>query len=348
MTPDKGGRIPTTVDAAERIADYLSDDLAPDEREAFEAELAGDATLRAQLAAARRADDALASIEPTPLPDGFAERLRTALDAELAGLLAPAATHEPDPRVAAQAELAQRDDLAARRAARSVPRWAGGLAGAAAAVLVVVAGIAGLSSIGSGGEDAAETPMADTFGADGGAADIEMEAEEAEEEATQEAAPEAEGEAADEDMALSRMPDQPVLVAQGRSLDDDDLDAVLLTPELTDLAARQLPPPEGAALAADYLDRWQATSDRDDADPAIRAAGTPSTQDREAVADCLDTSAEAGRGEGIAAYAEVADFEGTPVVVLGFVTLDPGSDTWSVPEVQVLDRTTCDLLAVRP
>lgn len=340
------------MDAAERIADYLSDDLAPDERAAFEAELAGDAALRAQLEAARRADDALASIEPTALPDGFAERLRTALDAELAGLLAPAASHEPDPRVAAQAELGRRDDLAARRAARSVPRWAGGLAGAAAAVLVAVAGIAGLSSLG-GGDEAAETPMADTFGADGGMADTEMEAEEAEEgveeEATQEAAPEAEGEAADEDVALSRLPDQPVLVAEGRSLDDDQLDAVLLTPELSDLAARQLPPPDGAALAADYRDRWQAaTTDGYDTDPAIRAAGTPSEQDREAVAECLATSAESGRGEGIAAYAEVADFEGTPVVVLGFVTLDPGSDTWSVPEVQVRDRTTCDLLAVRP
>jgi negative regulator of sigma E activity len=344
------------VDAAERIADYLSDDLAPDEREAFEAALAGDAALRAQLDAAKRADHALAAVDPVELPDGFAQRLRAALDAELADVLAPVVADEPDPRVAAQAELAQRDDLAARRAARAMPRWVGALAGAAAAVLVVVAGVAGLSSISGGADESPESATGESLEADDGAADevttMEAPAEDSaagadEEFFETEETEEAEGDAAEQDgfSAVARQGDGPVLVAEGRSLDEDDLDAVLLTPDLTDLAAQRLPASEGEALAREYDDRWQtALTDGSGA----RTAGSPSDADREAVVACLASASDDGRDDGIPAYAEIADYQGTPVVVLGLVTLDPDTDTWSVPEVRVLDRATCDLLAARP
>jgi len=337
------------VDAAERIADYLSDDLAPDEREAFEAALAGDAALRAQLDAAKRADHALAAVDPVELPDGFAQRLRAALDAELADVLAPVVADEPDPRVAAQAELAQRDDLAARRAARAMPRWVGALAGAAAAVLVVVAGVAGLSSISGGADDSPESATGESLDADDGAADemstMEAPAEDSAAGADEEfETEEAEGEAQEEASGFVRQADGPVLVDEGRSLDEDDLDAVLLTPDLTDLAAQRLPASEGEALALEYGDRWQtAITDGSGA----RTAGSPSDADREAVVACL-ASDDAGRDDGIPAYAEIADYQGTPVVVLGLVTLDPDTDTWSVPEVRVLDRANCDLLAARP
>ncbi|MEX2504978.1 MAG: hypothetical protein WD378_09010 [Egicoccus sp.] len=349
------------MDAAERIADYLSDDLAPDEREAFEAELARDAALRAQLDAVRRGDVALASIAPTALPDGFAERLRASLDAELAEVLAPTPTEERDPRVAAQAELGQRDDLAARRAARAVPRWVGGLAGAAAAALVVVAGIAGLNGLGSGADqEAPESATGEAFDADGGSMEIQEAPAEESLEAETEGTEEVEEEAAEDDAGESAdtMGDEgaaaamgrfapPVLVAQGRSLDDEQLDDVLMTPDLADLAAQRLSTSEGETLAAEFADRWQATA-ADGTGTAVRYAGNPTDADREAVAECLTSADDAGRRTGIPAYAEIADYEGIPAVVLGLVTLDPSSDTWSVPEVQVLDRTTCDLLAARP
>lgn len=335
------------MDAAERIADYLSDDLAPDEREAFEAELARDAALRAQLDAVRRGDVALASIAPTALPDGFAERLRASLDAELAEVLAPTPTEERDPRVAAQAELGQRDDLAARRAARAVPRWVGGLAGAAAAALVVVAGIAGLNGLGSGADqEAPESATGEAFDADGGS--MEIQEAPVEEEAAEDDAGESADTMGDEGAAaaMGRFA-PPVLVAQGRSLDDEQLDDVLMTPDLADLAAQRLSTSEGETLAAELADRWQAAA-ADGTGTAVRYAGNPTDADREAVAECLTSADDAGRRTGIPAYAEIADYEGIPAVVLGLVTLDPSSDTWSVPEVQVLDRTTCDLLAARP
>lgn len=340
------------MDADERIADYLSDDLAPDERAAFEAELARDAALRAQVEAAERADAALASMAPTELPEGFAARLRTALDAELAEVLAPAATTAPDPRVAAEAELGQRDELAARRAARTVPRWAGGLAGAAAAVLVAVAGVAGLSSIGGGADEAPESATGESLDADSGGGaetfethEAETQAEATEESAADDAAASSDGEAAfDEGTVTMRAAAQPVLVARDRLLADDDLERLLLDEALSGLAAQRLPVDEGQALAADYRDRWSAT----EGDATVEEVGTPEPDDRRAVAQCLAGAAEAGRTEGITAYAELAHYQDQPVVVLGLVTLDPDTGTWSVPAVQVYDRASCDLLAARP
>lgn len=101
----------------ERLAAYLSGDLEPDEHAETTAALAGDSALRARADRIAAADRALAELSDVALPEGFSERLRAGIRADLDAVLG--------------------DELAARRLRRTArARWA--MAGAAAAVVAVV------------------------------------------------------------------------------------------------------------------------------------------------------------------------------------------------------------------
>ncbi|MFA9443875.1 hypothetical protein [Egicoccus sp. AB-alg6-2] len=347
------------MDAAERIADYLSGDLPPDERAAFEADLDRDAALRAQLASARRADVALDGIAATTLPEGFTDRLRTAVDAELQDLFTPATVEvAADPRVAAAAELGRNDDLAARRAARQAPRWTG-LAGAAAAAVVAVAAVVGVSTLGGAGDQGADmaSPAEDTAGGaetfesaeDGEAGTMmapESDADDAGDEATEEQASDAAlGDAPAADGAVA---DGPTIFADDRDLDEADLDEILLAVELQEVGARRLDETTGAALARDWT---QVIRDSPFAaatgDERFRVAGEVTADDRTAAASCTEAHLD-GRADAIPAYVELASVSGRSAVVLGLVTLDEATGTYTRPQVVALDRDTCEVLATRP
>lgn len=116
----------------ERLAAYLSGDLNPDEHAEITAALAGDAALRARVDRIAAADRALAELPEVPLPEGFPERLRAGIRADLDAVLG--------------------DELAARRQRRMTgARWA--MAGAAAAVVAVVGvGVVLTGGAGDGGD----------------------------------------------------------------------------------------------------------------------------------------------------------------------------------------------------
>lgn len=78
------------MEPLERLTAWLAGDLDPVEAGELAAALAQDPVLREQLAALQRADAALANLEPTAEPAGFAERLDARLADELATQLRPA------------------------------------------------------------------------------------------------------------------------------------------------------------------------------------------------------------------------------------------------------------------
>ena len=343
------------MDARERIADYLSGDLSPDEQAAFEAALVGDAALRADVAAARRADDALGALPPTALPDGFEDRLRAHLASELDAVLTPAdPAPTADPLVAAEAELGRHDDLAARRAARAQRRWTG-LAGAAAAVLAVAGVVGALSGVGGGAGDRADDmaagegePADGSFGTmttqDGATEESYTEAEEAEDAPTTDEADDLAADAPAADGAVA-------LHVRGRDLDTADLDDLLGGPEVRAFAGERLAADTAAVLRASressLLFRFRAMestgaadADAEDSDTAALSGGQ-----RHAAQRCLQ---DATAGGGVPVYAELATYQGRDVLALALVTEDPGTGRWTVPGVRVLDLDTCEVVATRP
>jgi hypothetical protein len=327
------------VDADERLADYLAGELDADERTAFEAELARDAELRAQLAALRRADEALSHLSSPAPPAGFDERLDARLDRELDDLFG--------------SRTAPADELAERRARRAIPRWVLATSGAAAA-LIVVAGV-GIVAGGLGGLDGAD---------DGLALDEPVSSLDAERGPVPEVGA---------DMTLG-LDAGPVIVAEDRAIEDEDVAGLLAVSGPLLLADAQLDPETAARLRPGYLDVLgvgeteapaeapdgaDATDDADGAvaaersddapqtfeapaETALRTRGEVEPDDRRAVTRCLDVLM-ADSPTAIPVYAELAVRDDEPVVVLGLVDEDPSTGTFSRREIWVLSRADCQV-----
>jgi hypothetical protein len=333
---------------AERLAAYLAGELDADETAALEAALARDTGLRAQLAAMRHADEALATLAATELPEGFERRLHAAVGAELASQLH--ATRD-EVTVGERPPARHTDELAARRERRAWS-WLPAFAGAAAAVAVLAAVVVGIGPLGGAGDDAADTMMS-------------LEADDAD--------------GAEEEMAAEALPgpgDAPTLVAGDRDLDEALADELLASIELQAVADQALESDTGRSVATSWADALRLAvpggfeagttaappttqDDRETADDTDDAlAGTQEQRalgpvrlltdgaldeaDGAAVTRCLD-EVLAGGVDAIPAYVELATFDGEEVVVLGLVTFDPATGGFTRPEVWILDRVDCQV-----
>jgi hypothetical protein len=347
------------VDASDRLAALLAGELDADERLALEAELARDPELRADLSAMERADEHLAELRSPEPPAGFEQRLDDRLAATLTEVLGAPDTRPHGGGTATSTTVAAGDVFTARRRDRASRRMQTMIGVAAAAVVLVGSGVLFTSF---GGDDTAdESAMFETMDADDGATD--------------------ESDAAAEGAFVT---DGPVVVADGRTLDDDAIDELLTSGEL-DLVASQ---GYDESLGRDVAERFQSdlgarsTPDGGSADLETdeEIADTPETEDApdEGSADDRDQDVPAGEvftgrelvtrdgtslpatdaadvtrcldevlggdPDAIPAYVELAGYQDTEVVVLGLVTLDPETDTFARNEVWVLDRATCQLL----
>ena len=333
------------MDTGERLAAYLSGDLDPDERTALEAELAGDAALRARLERIRAADEALGALPEVELPDGFEDRLQQRLAPELDAVLG--------------------DELAARRARRTVPRWLPAVAGAAAALAVVVAG--GVALVGVGGSDMAGDSAEDN------AAGAELLEEQA-----------ADGDMGDSGGASTMQAPSagPVVTDRGRTFTSEDLATLADDPDVRvarDTALVEQVPEEAARLYAAALAGEELTQDldvlsREQTDTATEAEGGDAAaggeaetraetdeaapvptgavavaegpgvdqEDRDAVAACLPVLYDDAAAPVVPLYAELAEAEdGTDVIV--YVALAPDADgAWRRTEVWMVTRDGCD------
>jgi hypothetical protein len=338
------------LDRLDRLVAYVDGELDPDARAAFEAELAADATLRAEVEAVRRADGALGGLRSPSPADGFEDRLRASLAATLDEVLATGAplgdeagadadTEVAAGRVAAAptsgvaAEAALDDELAARRRRTTVgrtPRWVQVTASAAAGVVVLAGGGLLLRGLVTGGDEDGALDVATMESGDMGGAD----------------------DGDDDAMAQRLAPAGPEIVASERALDDDAIDGLLVSGVVEELVALGLDPLQGDELATDFQrqlglpggDAEELDADTaDDAEMAEDESDEPSAADDDPVARCV---AEVTRDapSAIPAYVELATYDGLEVVVVGLVTVDPASGTYSRAEAWVLDRSTCQTL----
>lgn len=317
------------METGQRLAAYLSGDLDADERTALEAELAGDAALRAQLERIRAADRALADLPELDLPTGLSDRLDASLAPELERIL--------------------RDELAARRARRDMPRWLPAAGAAAALVLVVGTGIAlvgGLGGLGDRGEDATMFGAPET-------ADM-----------AEDAAP---------GMASNGALMGPVVTASGRTLGPDDLAALAADPGIVTPVATWLADGDPDAVSLAWRAALGGTSDRstsntdtsappdgqdddgEDAERTVTERALPSTlpplslqgqvtpDDLDDVARCLGVLFDGAAGTVIPLYAELGfDTNGIPVIVYVALSADRAGDL-TVVEVWKVDRSSCEL-----
>ena len=335
------------MDPAERLTAYLDGQLTPEEQAAVEADLAADPRLRAALADLQRADAALDGASPTGLPAGADERLRSRLRPVLEEMTErdAAAPSDDEP---SRAPGPVGDELGARRASR----WQAPLAVAAAVVGVLVVG----GVVVSGLQDDAADEVASTDGpAD---ADVmEDSADDAERpDMETEAAPEAD---ADDEAALAGpLPDVPTVVDEGADLDDDRVEAILEGEELQQVRDLALGSPEGDEIAA----TWQrelgveptdpsderAESDAFDApageEPPVTRSGEPlDARAAEDLARCLGDLLDHGV-TAIPAYVELGTFDGAAALLVGMVTVDPDTSTFTRSEVWIIDRGSCEVL----
>ncbi|WP_052664979.1 anti-sigma factor family protein [Nitriliruptor alkaliphilus] len=351
------------MEPAERLAAFLAGELSADEHQAVEAELARDAALRAELAAIRRADEALAAEAPTALPEGARERLIATLSATFDAELGPAAT--------GTAATTGTDELATRRRAAAARRsWMVGLGGVAAAIAAIAVIGPTLGGLGAG-DDAATM-----------------------------AGPESAGDAAfdeadDAAPAPFAAPVGPTLRGGDRALDEDGAAALLAAGELEALVDQDLSVEDAAALgdswaqafgagtlysaspleldgeelselsaADDGEDAAVAESEDEDLDQRLHAttrSGGPlgresaaadlqllddvSEDDREDVGRCLDTLL-AGGGVIVPVLAELVTFQGEPAIAFVLATVAP-DDTVTRREVWVLARESCEVRYLR-
>ncbi len=210
------------MESADRLARHLAGELSPTEAAAVEALLARDPALSADLQAMRRADDALADLSSIAPPDGFDQRLRTAVDRELERALRPGQVVELAPR--------------GRRT------WTVPLAAAAAAVI----GIAGIGILIDQRSAPDEDIMALTVP---DAADAQPESAEPETGALL-ADPESDG--TTEAFRAGELPAEPTVLVTNRDLTVEDLEAVLHSWELASVAGAALPDDDARALASDW------------------------------------------------------------------------------------------------
>lgn len=342
------------MDPVDRIAAYLAGELDTAEIAAVKAELARDPELRARVAAMRRADEALGLLDPPQPTEGFEQRLRQHLEPVLATELEGSAQDTvTTPRAAGTF-----DELAERRAHRTRRRmpWAPALGGAAAAALAVLAVV----NIGSGGDSdlAATEDMAD---ADDGAGMEMFDADAAEE-------------GADAEMMAEPLPEGPVIVASDRSFDEEELDLLLGSPDLTGVTAQHLGPDQGTVVAGEWSAALGVEQDltamapeadagdeaADDADEPTDDADEPATEesltraaplrstgrslteaDETDVRRCLAALTQ-DSPSAIPAYVELGTYDGEDVLVFGLVTVDPSTGAFTRPEIWVMSRADCE------
>lgn len=340
------------MDPAERLTAYLDGQLTPDEHAAVDAELATDPRLRAALADLQRADAALDGASPTDLPAGADDRLRSRLRPVLEEMTGRDAAASSDDEPSLMPGPVG-DELSARRTSR----WQAPLAVAAAVVGVLVVG----GVVVSGLQDDADDEMASTddqAGADimEDSADDGEEADDGEQPDMQtEEAPEADAD--DEAAVAGALPDAPTVVDEDATLDEDRVEAIVEGEELQRVRDLALGSPEGDEIAG----RWQrelgvptdAPDDRaesDDGDapaedhPPVTRSGEP-LDDRAAadLARCLEDLLDPGV-TAIPAYVELGTFDGAAALLVGLVTVDPDTSTFTRSEVWVVDRASCEVL----
>lgn len=330
------------MDDTDRLSSYLDGGLEPDEQLALEAELAGDAALRARLAELRRVDEELARVAASALPAGARERLDARLGPVVAEVLA-AATPVAAAAPTTSEALGRRDELAARRGWRRLPVAVGGIA---AAVALLAVGVVGLDQLGPvGGDDETATMALDA--ADDAAEDGAEMAE-----LSPEAAPD----------ARALLPELPVVVADGRQVRESDLDlalaagplhqvtsAALSGPEATELATRSqtrlLGPGETPAEEADEPTEEAGDAAVADADPALTttdgqlldAADIAVVQ--RCVAELLEDDTAA-----IPVLVELLEVDGVAALQVGLVTPDPATGAYTRAEIWTLEQATCQVL----
>ncbi len=344
------------MDRIERLTSYLDGELDSDERRALEAELAEDATLRAELRALERSDEVLRSLPPTELPDGARERLDEALAPVLRSTVT--GTEAETLRAVTQAPttseaLGGTDELARRRERRRGLLPA--LAGVAAAAAVIAIGVTTIGPLGQmGGDDAATEDSADSMAA----MDTDAGGEESAE------------------VEVAGAP-EPVVIDDGRRLSEEDLDELLAADALREVASRGLDEEQGAALARDFqrqlftgappgapdLETTEDDTADDGADESVEGDGdvdagtaeaappllttrdgrTLSAEDAEAVTRCLTELLDSGQ-QAVPVTVELLEVDGVPVVSFGLVTLDPETSQFTRSEVWTLARSDCQVL----
>ncbi len=346
------------MDRIERLTSYLDRELDPDERRALEAELAGDAALRAELRELERSDEVLRSVPPTELPDGARERLDEALAPMLRSTVT--GTGPETRRAVAQAPTTSEamggiDELARRRERRRGLLPA--LAGVAAAATVIAVGLTTIGPLGQmDGDDAATEESADSMTA--------MDSDTAGEESAE--------------VETAGAP-EPVVIDDGRRLSEEDLDELLAADALREITTLGLDEEQGAALARDFQQQLLAgtpprspdaeaddgadESAEDDSDEGADAgtdadAGTAelappllltrdgrplAAEDAEAVTRCLGELLDSGQ-QAIPVTVELLEVDGVPAVSFGLVTLDPETSQFSRSEVWTLARSDCQPL----
>lgn len=305
--------------SASRLAAYLSGDLDADEQAAVEAELAADPALRARLERIRRADAALAGLPDEALSAEAEQQLHAAVDAELDAVLG--------------------DELAARRARRTLPRW---VPATAAAALVLVVGTGVVLTGQMGGSDESADTMA---GAPEAAQDDAGDGEEA---------ADAQLGAGEGSARTEAAPVGPRVVSAGRTLDAATLGQIAADPMVLEAVGGTAPDDPAATAAAharvlgvdpaDYLGEDVPEEDRAGSDPTVVSEGEVTDSDLADVARCLPVLQEDASSVVVPLYAELGeDDEGTDVLAYAALAPDDTGDYQRV-EVWLVERSSCSLL----
>lgn len=279
----------------ERLAAYLSGDLNPDEHAEITAALAGDPALRARADRIAAVDRALAELPEVALPEGFADRLRDGIRADLDAVLG--------------------DELAARRQRRMTgARWA--MAGAAAAVVGMVGvGVVLTDGARDGGDPTVAT--GDAAGTlESGDAEALMLPGEGDLPAPRVVAL---GRTLTDDDLRDLASSEEFTTAARRSLSVSDADEV--AERTQDQMSAYAAEPEAPAVAGD------GRGGKAD-EPAEESA-----VDLSAVSACLPVVVESAEDPLVPLYAELASYEGEDVVV--FVMLAPRGDSDEMSRVEV-------------
>jgi len=336
------------VDDTDRLSSYLDGALEPDELQALEAELAGDAALRAELEALRQVDAWLQADLAVELPPGARQRL----DERLGPVLRAAVTEGTPPAAAAaptpSPAQVRHDELAGRRARRRLPVAIGGVAAGLAVLAIGVVGIDRLLGP-MGGEDESATM----------ALDRESSEDRAE---LAEAMPEPEPPMPE----LAGLPELPIVVDDGRRVSGQDLqDLPPDTSVLAQLTAAAIDGVQAERLAASaetrLFDGPPATDDRDESagdgtgadaesappGPALTASDgrALSAEDTTAVRRCTAELPE-NPTVTIPVRIELLEVDGEPALEVGRVTADPATGAYTQVEVWTLERSSCQVLRV--
>lgn len=312
---------------AERLAAYLANEMAPDERAVFERELERDAGLRAQLNAMRRADHALADMPAVETPAGFRARLDEAIEPELRTIIGA-------------------DVTPIRRRSRDAvsSRWFPQLAAAAAGLVVLVAvvvGVRGGPAVSPAPDVAADAPemftaeaeapsLTELTGVDGPMlvlTERELDAD-----------------------AIEHLIDLPPLhavAAEEHASETAAVIAELWRDELTYAAASPEALRTDDADAADDADLADGAGDASPDGPATlqepltEQSDDPVAADVEIVGQCLAVLLDSEQVP-IPVYAKLAvDEDATPVVVYGLISHDPATGAHTRREVWIVERDDC-------